>query len=60
MKKKYNPPTTSKTELVTFRCPVKLKEMMAQAVKDGRYQTITDLTVEAVKEKLQFEPDSDA
>lgn len=33
---------------------------MAQAVKDGKYQTITDLTVEAVKEKLQFEPDSDA
>lgn len=33
---------------------------MDQAVKDGKYQTITALTVEAVKEKLQFDPDSDA
>ncbi|WP_115407204.1 hypothetical protein [Shewanella morhuae] len=59
MKKNYNPPTSSKTELVTFRCPKKLKELMDQAVKDGKYQTITALTVEAVKDKLQFDPDSD-
>jgi hypothetical protein len=60
MKKNYNPPTSSKTELVTFRCPKKLKELMDKAVKDGEYQTITALTVESVMEKLKYDPNSDA
>lgn len=58
--KKYNPSTTSKTDLVVFRCPIALKEKMAEAVKNDEYQSITDLVVEAVKDKLRLksEPDS--
>ncbi|WP_338726615.1 hypothetical protein V8687_04015 [Shewanella baltica] len=60
MKKKYNPSTTSKTDLVVFRCPIALKEKMVEAVKSDEYQSITDLVVEAVKDKLRLksEPDS--
>lgn len=56
MKKKSKPSTTSKTDLIAFRCPVALKEKMVKAVEDGRYQSLTELTVEAVTEKLKNEP----
>jgi Arc/MetJ-type ribon-helix-helix transcriptional regulator len=60
MKKKSNPSTTSKTELIAFRCPVELKKKINDAVESQQFQSVTDLIVQSVSEKLDAESNLDS
>lgn len=60
MKKKYKPSTTSKTELIAFRCPVELKKKINDAVESQQFQSVTDLIVQSVSEKLDTESNLDS
>ncbi len=59
MKKKSKPSTTSKTELIAFRCPVELKQKINDAVESKKFQSVTELIVQAVYEKLDSGTDTD-
>ncbi|MGK4306610.1 hypothetical protein ACSMFS_22720 [Shewanella xiamenensis] len=60
MKKKSKPSTTSKTELIAFRCPVELKKKINDAVESKQFQSVTDLIVQSVSEKLDAESNLDS
>ncbi|GIU52124.1 hypothetical protein TUM4438_44010 [Shewanella sairae] len=57
MKKKYNPATSSKTVLVTFRCPVVLHEKIKEVIENDINQSVTSVVVGALNSSFSKSSD---